>query len=136
MRAHVLAPTLPKAALSVAQKRISEGKLQAAYALYNRVLAGPVKLSETDRLLATYQRGTLAAGLQQNDRAVADLREVLTREPRHFGALSGLGIILQEVGDEKRALDAFRRALAVHPKLERIPDLAKRLADKIDGRGI
>ena len=59
--------------------------------------------------------------------ALADIREVLVREPRHFGALSGLGMIMQEVGDDKHALDAFRRALAVHPHLEKIPDLVKTL---------
>ena len=68
--------------------------------------------------------------------ALADLHEVLAREPRHFGALSGLGIILQEIGDEKHALEAYRRALAIHPKLERIPELAKKLAEKVDGREI
>ncbi|HZN28901.1 MAG TPA: tetratricopeptide repeat protein, partial [Xanthobacteraceae bacterium] len=67
---------------------------------------------------------------------IGDIREVLAREPRHFGALAGLGIILQEFGDDKRALDAFRRALAIHPHLERVPDMVKRLSDKIDGREI
>jgi tetratricopeptide (TPR) repeat protein len=68
--------------------------------------------------------------------ALEDIREVLAREPRHFGALSGLGIIMQELGEEKRALDAFRRALDIHPRMERIPEVAQKLADKIDGRGI
>jgi tetratricopeptide (TPR) repeat protein len=68
--------------------------------------------------------------------ALADIQEVLKREPRHFGALAGLGIILQEMGDDKRALEVFRRALAIHPHLERIPDLVKRLTDKVDGRDI
>jgi len=61
---------------------------------------------------------------------------VLAREPRHFGALSGLGIILQELGDDKHALDAFRRALAIHPHLERVPDLVQKLSEKVDGRDI
>jgi len=61
---------------------------------------------------------------------------VLAREPRHFGALSGLGIILQEMGDEKHALDAFRRALTIHPHLERVPELVKKLSEKIEGRDI
>ena len=69
-------------------------------------------------------------------RSMEDIHEVLAREPRHFGALSGLGIILQEVGEEKQALEVFRRALAIHPHLERIPDLVKKLTDKIDGRDI
>jgi len=69
-------------------------------------------------------------------RALADIRAVLAREPRHFGALSGLGIILQELGDDKRALEVFRRALAIHPRLERIPDLAKKLTEKVDGHDI
>jgi tetratricopeptide (TPR) repeat protein len=68
--------------------------------------------------------------------ALADIHEVLAREPRHFGALSGLGIILQEMGDEKHALDAFRRALAIHPHLERVPELVKKLSEKIEGRDI
>jgi tetratricopeptide (TPR) repeat protein len=68
--------------------------------------------------------------------ALADIHEVLAREPRHFGALAGLGIILQELGEEKRALDAFRRALAIHPRLERVPELVKKLSEKIDGREI
>ena len=44
-------------------------------------------------------------------KSLADIREVLRREPRHFGALSGLGLILQEMGDDKRALEVYRRAL-------------------------
>jgi tetratricopeptide (TPR) repeat protein len=69
-------------------------------------------------------------------RSLADIREVLVREPRHFGALSGLGIILQDLGDEKGALEAFRRALAVHPHLERVPELMKQLTEKLEGRDI
>jgi tetratricopeptide (TPR) repeat protein len=75
--------------------------------------------------------------LQKNyGSALADLRQVLAREPRHFGALAGLGMILQEIGEEKRALEVFRRALAVHPRLERIPDIVRTLTDKVEGRDI
>jgi len=78
----------------------------------------------------------LTVSLEDRPGTLADLGEVLAREPRHFGALSGLGMILQELGDDKRALDAFRRALAVHPKLEKIPDMVKRLTEKVEGRDI
>jgi len=82
------------------------------------------------------RRATIYFLKKDYSNSLADIREVLAREPRHFGALSGLGIILQELGDDKHALEAFRRALAVHPRLERIPDLVKKLSDKIDGRDI
>lgn len=74
----------------------------------------------------------------QNDytRAMEDIRQVLIREPRHFGALAGLGMILQETGDDRHALEAFRKALAINPHLERVPDLVKTLTEKVEGRDI
>jgi tetratricopeptide (TPR) repeat protein len=89
-----------------------------------------------DFVEAWNRRATIYYTKKEFALALEDIQQVLTREPRHFGALSGLGIILQELGDEKHALDAFRRALAIHPHLERIPDLVKKLSDKIDGRDI
>jgi tetratricopeptide (TPR) repeat protein len=89
-----------------------------------------------DFVEAWNRRATVYYTKKDFGRALADIQEVLAREPRHFGALSGLGIILQELGDDKRALEVFRRALTIHPRLERIPDLVKKLSDKIDGRDI
>jgi tetratricopeptide (TPR) repeat protein len=89
-----------------------------------------------DFVEAWNRRATVYYAKKEFARALADIRQVLAREPRHFGALSGLGIILEEIGDDKHALDVFRRALAIHPHLERIPDLVKKLSDKIDGRDI
>jgi tetratricopeptide (TPR) repeat protein len=89
-----------------------------------------------DYLEAWNRRATIYYMKKDFDDSLADIHEVLKREPRHFGALSGLGMIMQEVGDDKHALDAFRRALAVHPHLEHIPDLVKQLTDKVEGRDI
>jgi tetratricopeptide (TPR) repeat protein len=68
--------------------------------------------------------------------AIADIGKVLTLEPRHFGALSGLGQMLQEIGDDKDALEAYRKALVIDPHLEHVPELVKTLADKVEGRDI
>ena len=74
----------------------------------------------------------------QNDyaRSLSDIQQVLAREPRHFGALAGLGMIMQDLGDEKHALEAFRKALAINPHLEKVPDLVKSLSEKVEGRDI
>ncbi|MFT4274822.1 MAG: tetratricopeptide repeat protein [Rhodopseudomonas sp.] len=69
-------------------------------------------------------------------RSLEDIEQVLAREPRHFGALAGLGMIMQELGDDKRALDAFRQALALNPHLDKVPDLVKTLSEKVEGRDI
>jgi len=68
--------------------------------------------------------------------SLGDIQQVLKREPRHFGAMSGLGMILQEFGDEKSALEVFRRALAINPHLAKIPDMVKTLTEKVEGRDI
>lgn len=68
--------------------------------------------------------------------ALADLRQVLVREPRHFAALAGLGAIMQDVGDDKDALDAYRRALAIDPHLKGVAEKVKTLVDKVEGRDI
>jgi tetratricopeptide (TPR) repeat protein len=89
-----------------------------------------------DYIEAWNRRATIYYMKNEYGRALADIRQVLVREPRHFGAMSGLGLIMQEIGDDKRALDVYRRALAIHPHLQRIPDLVKTLTDKIEGRNI
>jgi tetratricopeptide (TPR) repeat protein len=89
-----------------------------------------------DYIEAWNRRATIYYMKKDFDDSLADIHEVLKREPRHFGALSGLGMIMQELGDDKHALEAFRRALAVHPHLEHIPDLVKQLSEKVEGRDI
>src|SRR5215470_5395 len=89
-----------------------------------------------DFVEAWNRRATVYFNTKDYGSAIADIREVLAREPRHFGALAGLGTIMQELGDDKAALEAFRRALAVHPKLDKIPEMVKRLTEKVEGREI
>jgi tetratricopeptide (TPR) repeat protein len=82
------------------------------------------------------RRATLYYLKNDYGRSLADVQQVLAREPRHFGALAGLGMIMQDLGDEKHALEAFRKALAINPHLEKVPDLVKSLSEKVEGRDI
>lgn len=54
---------------------------------------------------------------RQFKKSLADAEQVLELEPRHFAALAGLGMLHKELGDQRAALQAFRRALAIHPFL-------------------
>jgi tetratricopeptide (TPR) repeat protein len=100
-----------------------------------KLLDSIVKI-KPDYIEAWNRRATLYYEKKDYGRALADIRQVLKREPRHFGALAGLGMILQDIGDDKQALEVYRRALAVYPKLQRIPDLVKTLQEKVEGRDI
>ncbi len=50
--------------------------------------------------------------------SVYDIRRTLLLEPRHFGALSGMGLILVALGDEAGAANAFRQVLTIHPNAQ------------------
>ena len=100
-----------------------------------QLLDSVVKL-KPDYVEAWNRRATIHYMRKQFGESLNDIRQVLSREPRHFGAMSGLGMILQEFGEDKQALEVFRRALEVHPNLQRIPDLVKTLSEKVEGRGI
>ncbi|WGS00488.1 tetratricopeptide repeat protein [Bradyrhizobium sp. ISRA443] len=89
-----------------------------------------------DYVEAWNRRATLYYLKSDYVRSLEDFQQVLIREPRHFGALVGLGTIMQDIGDDKRALDAFRKALAVDPHLEKIPEKVKQLSEKVEGRDI
>jgi tetratricopeptide (TPR) repeat protein len=100
-----------------------------------KLLTAIIKI-KPDYVNAWNQRATLYYAQKDYGRALADIREVLKREPRHFGALSGLGLILQDIGEDKQALEVYRRALAVYPRMEHIPDVVKKLQEKVEGRDI
>jgi tetratricopeptide (TPR) repeat protein len=69
--------------------------------------------------------------------ALADIERTLEIEPRHFGALTGLGTILREIGDEKRALEVYRKVIALDPHIDSVLKAIKELSDKgADGRDL
>jgi len=117
--------------MSRARAAIEKKDLDLAIKLLTAVIKIKPKYVE-----AWNRRATLYYMKKEYGRSMDDIAEVLRREPRHFGALSGLGLILQDVGDDKLALDAYRRALAVYPRLQRIPDIVKTLSEKVEGRNI
>ena len=64
-------------------------------------------------------------------RSLKDCDEVIKRNPQHFGVLSGYGQIYLQLDQPEKALEYFRRALAVNPNLEGVQGLAERLDSMI-----
>ncbi len=70
-------------------------------------------------------------------RALADIERTLAIEPRHFGALTGLGTILREIGEDQRALEVYRKVIVLDPHLESVQKAIDELSGKgADGRNL
>jgi len=68
--------------------------------------------------------------------SLSDIEKTLALEPRHFGALSGRGLVLIELNEEALALDSFEAALAIHPTLPGAATNAKILHKRLKDRAI
>jgi tetratricopeptide (TPR) repeat protein len=80
------------------------------------------------------RRANLAYRAEDFPGAIAAIQETLKREPRHFAALTALGIIYEELNQPRAALDAYRAALAIHPYYDVAQQGVRRLEPRIDGR--
>ena len=80
------------------------------------------------------KRATVLFMQDELGRSVASIERTLALEPRHFGALVGLAVILERTGNEAGALEAWRRAADIHPKLERATESIERLELEVEGR--
>jgi tetratricopeptide (TPR) repeat protein len=82
------------------------------------------------------KRATVLYLMGEIDRSHADVQKVLELEPRHFGALSGLGLLYMAQGEEEKALEAFRRALAVNPTMPGPQRWVEELKTRVEGQPI
>lgn len=67
--------------------------------------------------------------------SIADVERTLELEPRHFGALAGLGIMLLDYNEDARALEFMQHALDLNPTLKHIEKRIETIRKKVEGRG-
>jgi tetratricopeptide (TPR) repeat protein len=79
------------------------------------------------------RRATLYFSTGKISESIADIERVLEIEPRHFGALSGLGIILQRTSQERKALDVWKRVLAIYPSNQSAQKAVIELEEELAG---
>lgn len=82
------------------------------------------------------KRATVLYLLDRYQESLVDVERTLELEPRHFGALSGRGLIYEALGEEAKALEAYERALEVNPHLPHARNEVKRLKKKVRGEKI
>lgn len=73
------------------------------------------------------KRATLYYIVGEYEKSLADCDEVVKRNPVHFGALSGFGMIYLQLGKPEKALEYFQRALQVNPNLGQVEATVEQL---------
>ncbi|MDP3255801.1 MAG: tetratricopeptide repeat protein [Bosea sp. (in: a-proteobacteria)] len=112
-----------------AQTAMKEKRLELAIELLDRVIS-----LDPDWAEGWNQRANALFLAGDPIRSIIDIGETLKREPRHYGAMMGLGTILRQQGDDKRAMVAYRRALEIYPQLEAVKSAVDALKTEVDGR--
>lgn len=79
---------------------------------------GAVIEAEPDYAEAWNKRATVRYMRERYVAAAADIRRALALEPRHFGALAGLGLVYMQLERYQAAIESFERALEINPWLD------------------
>lgn len=118
-------------ALEAGIRAMQNGRMEEAIQRFSEVVEKAPDFAEgwNKRATAYYLNDELAKSMQ-------DIQKTLSLEPRHFGAISGMGLIFLQQGDERAALEAFEEVLKIHPMAPGANKHAKRLRKKLEGQGI
>ncbi|MDR6952202.1 tetratricopeptide (TPR) repeat protein [Ancylobacter sp. 3268] len=105
------------------------------YDLALQLLDG-ILVIDPNHLDAWNRRATVFYLQQDYADALADLRQVIAREPRHYAAWMGIALIAKDLGDEKHALEAVRKARDIYPQFEQAENMEETLSLSVEGRPI
>ncbi len=111
--------------------QMNEGNLLAAEKTFTAIIDTDPAFAEAWNKRATVY--FLMGAFAQSKR---DIAQTIIREPRHFGALSGLGLVEMHLGNYTAALKAYEQAAALHPYLERYEEITTALKKLAAGEQI
>ena len=104
-------------------KLLNNNKLNKALVVFNLILDQAPDFSE-----AWNKRATIYFLMGDFEKSMQDIKSTLALEPRHFGAISGLGLIFNVLERPELALKAFRRVKEIYP----LSQSAKRFIRKLN----
>lgn len=102
-------------------RAVADGEISLALDLFDQAVAREPRLAE-----ARFRRATAELAAGHMDRAVGDLKDVLTLEPRHYPAMRALAVLMASLDDNRRALALLKRARAINPH---VPGLDRQIDD-------
>ena len=114
--------------MSQGLKALDNNNLEKGLGLFNNIIDMDPNFAE-----AWNKRATIYFLMRNFDKSMQDIRQTLILEPRHFGAISGLGLIFNALGQPENALSAFRRVREIYPLSRSATDFIKRLSKRDPG---
>ena len=109
---------------------MNQGRMAQAVETFTRVIERKPEFAE-----GWNKRATAYYLMDDLDQSLKDCDEVIKRNPNHFGALSGYGLIYIKRGELERALEYFERALAIDPNLKGVEESIELIRYKMRKEG-
>ena len=117
--------------MAAAMLMMERGQLQSAERIFGRIIE-----REPDFAEAWNKRATVRFLANNHNGSAKDIAKVLQLEPRHFGALAGLGMIHMHNGDWLNALKTYELAYSIHPYLDNVGVIIEDLKKRLKGRAL
>jgi tetratricopeptide (TPR) repeat protein len=107
-------------------QEMSEGRWDDAVTTFTKVIARKPEFAE-----GWNKRATVYYLMGEYQKSLADCDEVMKRNPFHYGALSGYGMIYGQLDQPLRALEFYEQALGVNPNLDGVRNAIEILRDEL-----
>ena len=124
-------PTQDKLTLSLAKgsELMSQGKLENSYKIFSTIIEVSPSWAE-----GWNKRATVLYLMGKYQDSLNDINEVLKLENRHFGALSGQGLVQIELKNYEKAIESYKKAIKIYPLISSanimVPRLKKLIKDE------
>ena len=125
-------PTQEKLTQSLAKGSdlMSKGELETAYKIFSTII-----ISSPDWAEGWNKRATVLYLMSRYQDSLNDIDEVLKRENRHFGALSGQGLVQTKLKNYEKAIKSYKAVQKIYPSIRAanvmIPQLRKLIKDEV-----
>lgn len=110
---------------------MNAGHLRAAEDIFTAVITDDPDFAE-----AWNKRAIVYFMMGAYDLSKSDIAQTIAREPRHFGALSGLGLVETHTGNYDAALKAYEQAAEIHPFMDGYDDIVSALKKLVKGTAL
>ena len=110
---------------------MSKGKLVPAYKIFSTIVD-----SEPNWAEGWNKRATVFYLMGRFQDSLNDIDETLKRESRHFGALSGKGLVLIKLENYEKAIKSYQAAQKIYPSIKAAKIMIPRLEELIKGNTI